>query len=78
MIDLARSPDQIGAIIRRHRRKLKLSQSELGERAGLRVEPRRISVGHPAGVSDLAGNQLKRAFCQSGSRSARWHRGEGR
>lgn len=38
MIDLARSPDQIGAIIRRHRRKLKLSQNELGERAGLRQE----------------------------------------
>ncbi len=49
MIDLARSPDQIGAIIRRYRRKLKLSQSELGERAGLRQETiSLIETGNPA------------------------------
>lgn len=49
MIDLGRSPDQIGAIIRRRRKGLKLSQSKLGERAGLRQET--ISIiesGNPA------------------------------
>lgn len=49
MVDLARSPDQIGAIIRRHRRKLNLSQSKLGERAGLRQETiSLIETGNPA------------------------------
>jgi HTH-type transcriptional regulator/antitoxin HipB len=38
MSDLARTPRQIGAIIRRNRRRLGLSQSELGERAALRQE----------------------------------------
>jgi HTH-type transcriptional regulator/antitoxin HipB len=38
MHDLARSPKQMGAIIRRNRKRLGLSQSELGERAGLRQE----------------------------------------
>jgi HTH-type transcriptional regulator / antitoxin HipB len=36
MIDLARSPHQIGNLIRRQRRKLGLSQAQLGEKAGLR------------------------------------------
>ena len=38
MNDLARTPKQIGTIIRRHRKKLGLSQSALGDKAGLRQE----------------------------------------
>ncbi|WP_420103988.1 helix-turn-helix domain-containing protein [Bosea sp. (in: a-proteobacteria)] len=49
MVDLARSPDQIGAIIRRNRKRMGLSQSELGERAGLRQETiSLIETGNPA------------------------------
>jgi HTH-type transcriptional regulator/antitoxin HipB len=49
MVDLARSPDQIGAIIRRNRKRMELSQSELGERAGLRQETiSLIETGNPA------------------------------
>jgi HTH-type transcriptional regulator/antitoxin HipB len=36
MTDLARSPHQIGNLIRRQRRKLGLSQAQLGDKAGLR------------------------------------------
>lgn len=36
MNHLARTPRQLGAIIQRHRRALKLTQNELGERASLR------------------------------------------
>lgn len=35
---LARTPKQIGAIIRRNRKRLGISQRELGDRAGLRQE----------------------------------------
>lgn len=38
MPNLARSPEQIGNLIRRNRKKLQLSQRELGERTGLRQE----------------------------------------
>jgi len=38
MTDIARTPRQIGAIIRRQRKLLGLSQSALGDRAGLRQE----------------------------------------
>lgn len=38
MFDLARTPRQIGARIRRQRKRLGLSQSALSERAGLRQE----------------------------------------
>lgn len=38
MYDLARTPKQIGTHIRRHRKRLGLSQRELGERASLRQE----------------------------------------
>lgn len=38
MFDLARTPRQIGAHIRRQRKRLGLSQSALSERAGLRQE----------------------------------------
>ncbi len=49
MTDLARSPKQIGTTIRRNRKRLGLSQSELGERAGLRQETvSRIETGNPA------------------------------
>lgn len=36
MADLARSPEQIGNAIRRARKKCGMSQSELGEKTGLR------------------------------------------
>ena len=49
MSNLARAPKQIGTIIRRNRKRLGLSQSELGERAGLRQETiSLIETGNPA------------------------------
>lgn len=49
MHDLARTPKQIGTTIRRNRKRLGLSQSELGERAGLRQETiSLIETGNPA------------------------------
>lgn len=49
MSDLARTPRQIGTIIRRNRKRLAWSQSELGERAGLRQETiSLIENGNPA------------------------------
>lgn len=38
MVKLARSPEQIGNTIRRARKKRGMSQSKLGEKAGLRQE----------------------------------------
>lgn len=38
MSELARSPEQLGNAIRRARKKRGMSQSELGEKAGLRQE----------------------------------------
>lgn len=38
MSDLARSPKQLGAVIRRRRKRLGLNQTQVGERAGLRQE----------------------------------------
>lgn len=38
MQDIARTPKQIGAHIRRHRKRRGLSQRELGDRTGLRQE----------------------------------------
>jgi len=38
MVELARSPEQIGNTIRRIRKKRGMSQSELGKKAGLRQE----------------------------------------
>lgn len=53
MTDLARTPNQIGNLIRRARRKRGLSQSQLGERAGLRQETiSLIETGHPAAKLD--------------------------
>jgi HTH-type transcriptional regulator/antitoxin HipB len=49
MAELGRSPEQIGNAIRRARKKRGMSQSELGERAGLRQETiSLIENGNPA------------------------------
>jgi HTH-type transcriptional regulator / antitoxin HipB len=49
MSELARSPEQLGNAIRRARKKRGMSQSELGEKAGLRQETiSLIENGNPA------------------------------
>lgn len=49
MPDLTRTPKQLGTLIRRQRKKLGLSQSALGEQAGLRQETiSLIETGNPA------------------------------
>ncbi len=49
MAELARSPEQIGNAIRRARKKRGMSQSDLGEKAGLRQETiSLIETGNPA------------------------------
>lgn len=49
MSGLARNPKQIGNLIRRARKKLGWSQTELGERAGMRQETiSLIETGNPA------------------------------
>lgn len=49
MGDLARDPRQIGNLIRRVRKKLGLSQTRLGEKAGLRQETiSLIETGNPS------------------------------
>jgi len=49
MSALARTPKQIGALIRRNRKQLGLSQSALGQRVGLRQETiSLIETGNPA------------------------------
>ena len=49
MVDLARSPEQIGNAIRRARKKSGMSQSELGEKTGLRQGTiSQIEKGHAA------------------------------
>lgn len=49
MAELARSPKQIGSVIRRARKKCSMSQSELGTKAGLRQETiSLIENGNPA------------------------------
>lgn len=49
MSDLARSPKQIGSIIRRTRKKRGLSQTDLSERTGLRQGTiSLIETGNPA------------------------------
>jgi len=53
MTDVARTPNQIGNLIRRARKKRGLSQSQLGDRAGLRQETiSLIEMGHPAAKLD--------------------------
>lgn len=49
MQDLARTPQQVGAIVRQSRKRLGLSQGGLGERAGMRQETiSLIETGNPA------------------------------
>ena len=49
MHELARTPKQIGTTIRRKRKRLGMSQSELGDRTGLRQETiSLIETGNPA------------------------------
>jgi HTH-type transcriptional regulator/antitoxin HipB len=49
MTDLARTPKQIGNLIRRARKQGGLSQTALGDKAGLRQETiSLIETGHPA------------------------------
>lgn len=49
MTDLARTPKQIGNLVRRTRKRRGLSQSQLGEKAGLRQETiSLIETGNPA------------------------------
>ena len=49
MADLARTPQQIGNLIRRARRKQALNQTQLAERAGMRQETiSLIETGNPA------------------------------
>lgn len=49
MNDLARTPRQIGSLIRRHRRRSELTQADLGAKAGLRQETiSLIENGNPA------------------------------
>jgi HTH-type transcriptional regulator/antitoxin HipB len=49
MIDLARTPKQIGNLVRRARKKCGLSQTRLGDQAGLRQETiSLIETGNPA------------------------------
>jgi len=49
MKELARTPKQIGDLIRRMRKKLRWSQTQLGEKSGLRQETiSLIETGNPA------------------------------
>jgi HTH-type transcriptional regulator/antitoxin HipB len=49
MTGLARNPKQIGALIRRARKKRALSQKDLGDKAGLRQETiSLIETGNPS------------------------------
>lgn len=53
MSDLARSPSQIGNLIRRQRKKLGLTQAQLGERVGLRqATVSLLETGNPAARID--------------------------
>ena len=53
MAELARSPKQIGTLIRRQRKKLGLTQGQLGERTGMRQETiSLIETGNPASRLD--------------------------
>ena len=59
MADLARSPEQIGNIIRRARKKRGMSQSELGAKAGLRQETiSLIEKGNPSAKLETILNVL--------------------
>lgn len=48
MPDLARTPQQLGNLIRRARKACRLNQTQLGEKAGLRQETiSKIETGNP-------------------------------
>ena len=49
MSDLARNPKQVGSILRRARKQCGLSQTQLGERAGLRQATiSQVETGNPS------------------------------
>ena len=49
MVDLARTPNQIGTLVRRARKRMGLTQRELGLRTGLRQETiSLVEGGNPA------------------------------
>ena len=49
MSDLARNPKQVGSLVRRARKKCGLSQTQLGERAGLRQATiSQVETGNPS------------------------------
>ncbi|TIS53128.1 MAG: helix-turn-helix transcriptional regulator [Mesorhizobium sp.] len=53
MTDLARTPKQLGNLIRRARKQRSLNQTQLGEKAGLRQETiSLIEAGNPAAKLD--------------------------
>ena len=53
MTDLARTPRQLGNVVRNARRSRGLTQAQLGARAGLRQETiSLIETGHPAAKLD--------------------------
>ena len=53
MMDLARDPKQIGNLIRRIRKKQELSQTQLGEKTGLRQETiSLIETGNPSATME--------------------------
>jgi len=53
MMELARSPNQIGNIIRRARKRRAWTQTQLADQAGLRQETiSLIEAGHPAAKLD--------------------------
>ena len=59
MHELARTPKQIGTTIRRKRKRLGMSQSELGDRTGLRQETiSLIETGNPATRIDTVLSEL--------------------
>ncbi len=59
MSDLARDPKQIGNLIRRARKKRGFSQTQLGEKAGLRQETiSLIETGNPAAKLETILNVL--------------------
>ena len=59
MTDLARNPKAFGTLIRRTRKKTGLTQSDLGDRAGLRQETiSLVETGNPATRIDTILNIL--------------------
>lgn len=80
-LDLARSPKQIGNVIRNARRKRGWRQTQLGEKAGLRQETiSLIETGNPATRTDtllsvLAVLELEFRIAPQSRIGPRYHRG---